>query len=959
MTFKTPWKAALAAVMLAALALSPAAAFAETGVRPWPQASTNVTADPQVRFGILPNGMRYAIQHNASPPGQASLRLRYDAGSMEETDAQQGLAHFLEHMSFDGSKKVPDGEMIKILERHGLAFGADTNASTSWDETIYQLDLPNADNDTVDTSLMLLREGASELLLSPDSIKKESGVVLSEERLRDTPGLHVYKGALQFFLKGQLASERLPIGKVDIIRNATREQIGDFYARYYRPERATLVAVGDFDVDAMEARIKAKFSDWRPQGPAGPEPAVGTVAQRGPETRLLVEPGAPLNIQIQWVRPPDLSKDTVAKRQQKLIEGLGLAVLNRRLQRISRSPAPPFIVAQSGEENLFRSAEVTSLQLSAQPDGWRAALTAADQEQRQLVKYGVSQAELDREIAEWRVQLQTLAAQAPTRRTPQVANDIVQTLDEDEVYTSPAEDLSLFEAAVKGLKAADVNKTLPHVFGGQGPLVFMASPKAIDGGEATLAKAYADARSIAVQAPTMVASATWPYSNFGPPGKVAEQKTLDDLGTTLVRFENGVRLTVKPTKFRDDQVLVRVRIGHGELDLPTDRPTAGWAAHGAFVEGGLKDLSTEQVEQILASNVYGADFSTGDDAFQLNGSTRPEDLGVQLQVLAAYATQPGFRPEAFQRIRTYTSTLLDQLDATPSGVISRDLGRLMHGGDIRYGFPSRSDVAASKPEDLKALLEPALAAGPVDVSIVGDIPLDKAIALTASTFGALPPRTQVQPKPAALQVSTPQPSATPVVLTHKGRADQAVAYAAWPTEDFFADPQMARTLRVLAQVIENRLIDDLRKAAGETYSPQAGAEASLVYPKYGYVSAVVEIPPAKIGDFYSDLSRITADLRANDVSADELERAKKPLIEGLEKARATNPYWLEQLSDVQTRPAKLDAIRTVVQSLQKVDAGMLRQAAQTYLKDDRLWKLEVQPQSVAQGGGAAAEVASK
>jgi zinc protease len=272
----------------------------------------------------------------------------------------------------------------------------------------------------------------------------------------------------------------------------------------------------------------------------------------------------------------------------------------------------------------------------------------------------------------------------------------------------------------------------------------------------------------------------------------------------------------------------------------------------------------------------------------------------------------------------------------------------MHGGDLRYGYPNHDQVAASKPADLKALLQPALASGPVEVVIVGDIPLQKAIDLTASTFGAMPARAAKPPKPAELAVSLPRPGPSPVVLTHKGRADQAVAYAAWPTDDFFDNPQMARTLRVLAQVIENRLIDDLRKAAGETYSPEASAEASLVYPKYGYLAALVEIPPARMADFYADLTRIAADLRSTDVSADELQRAKKPLIEGLQKSRATNGYWLEQLSSVHDEPRKLDAVRGVVQSLEKVDAAMLRQAAQAYLQDDKLWKLEVEPQSIAQ-----------
>jgi zinc protease len=947
MTRKTSWIAALAAAALsAALAPQPSLAAAKA----WPQAAADLKADPEVRFGVLPNGMRYAIQHNATPRGQASLRLRYDAGSLEETDAQQGLAHFLEHMNFNGSKHVPEGEMIKILERHGLAFGPDTNASTSWQQTVYQLDLPNADNDTIDTSLMLLREGASELTLAPSAIDRERGVVLAEERARDNPSLHVFKAGLGFFLKDQLAARRLPIGQVDIIKSAGRDLIADYYARYYRPERATLVAVGDFDVDAMEAKIKARFSDWSAQGPAGPEPVLGQPARRGAETRLQVEPGAPLQIQIEWLNPPDNSADSQAKRQRKLTEQLGIAVLNRRLQRLSRSAAPPFITAQGVKGDEFDSAEVTMLQLSAQPDKWRQALESAEQEQRRLVQYGVRQDELDREVEELRVQLQTAAAQAATRRTPAIANDIVQTLEDDDVYTSPAQDLALFDAQMKSIDAKAVSAALKQVFSGQGPLVYMASPQPIDGGEATLTKAFAESRAKAVQAPQLQAARAWPYASFGKPGKVASQKTLDDLGATLVKFQNGVRLTVKPTQFRKDQVLVRVRIGHGQLDLPKDRPTPAWAARGSVIEGGLKDLSTEQIEQILAANVYGADFSAGEDAFVLQGATRTEDLPVQLQVLAAYATQPGFRPEAFQRMRTYAATLLDQMDSTPAGVMNREISKLLHSGDPRFAFPSRETIAAGTPDQLKALLQPRLAEGPVEVLIVGDIPLDKAIALAASTFGALPARPDGAARAEASAISLPAPVATPVSLTHKGRSDQAIAFAEWPAQDFYADPQLARTLRVLAQVIENRLRDDLRETAGVTYSPQAGANASLVFPRYGYVSAQVEIPPAKIPDFYADLVKISADLRARDVSDDELERAKKPLIESLEKARQTNDYWLEQLSSAQFEPRKLDAVRGVVESLRRVDAAMLRQAAQAYLLDAKAWKLQITPQSLAQGG---------
>ena len=947
MTFKRSLAAFVAGLALTLAGAPMAPALAQSAVHPWPQASSNIPADPNVRFGMLPNGMRYAIQRNATPPGQASLRLRIDAGSLMETDAQQGLAHYLEHMTFNGSQHVPEGEMIKILQRHGLSFGADTNAQTSETQTLYQLDLPQTDQDTLDTGLMLLREGADRLLLDPGAIDRERGVILSEERSRDTPQLHVYKSGLAFFLKDQLASRRMPIGQVSVIRSADHDLIADFYRKYYRPERAVLIAVGDFDPAAMEAKIKADFSDWKGQGPAGTDPVLGAPEPRGAQTRLVVEPGAPLNIQIEWMKPRDTSPDSQAKRERKQIELLGLQVLNRRLQRLSRGDDPPFISAQAVKGDDLDSAEVTELYVSAQPGKWRPALDAVDTEVRSIQRYGVTQAELDREVAEWRVLLQTAAAQAPTRKTPQVANDIAQTLEEDDVVTSPAEDLALFTQEVSGLKAGAVDAALKTAFSGSGPLVMMSTPDPVEGGEAALTQAFQVAEAEPIKPPEDELAKAWPYDHFGAPGKVADQKTIADLGVTLVRFENGVRLTVKPTKFRDNEVMVRIRVGHGLLDLPGDHVTPIWAARGAFPEGGLKTMSAEQIDQILASKIYGADFQTGEDAFVLQGATRPGDLPTQMQVLAAYVSSPGYRPEAFQRQRTYVATLENQLGATPSGVMTRDLGRLMHSGDPRFAFPLPQDVAASTPEAFKAALQNPVSTGPIDVIVVGDVSVEKAIALTASTFGALPSRAPAAVAPAALAVAMPHAATDPVVLRHAGRADQSIAYAAWPTDDFFSSPQRARTLRVMAGVIENRLLDDLREAAGVTYSPQASANASLVFPHYGSLAAEVEIPPAKIGAFYDDLTKISASLRAEDVTADELARAKKPLIDDLEKSRASNEYWLEQLSGAYEEPRRFDAIRGVVASLQSVDADQIRQAAQLYLRDNTEFKLQIVPDAGA------------
>ncbi len=911
----------------------------------WPQARSDIAPDPNTIFGALPNGMRYAIRRQQIPPGQAALRLRFDAGSLMETDPQQGLAHFLEHMAFNGSKAVPEDEMVKILERLGLAFGADTNASTDFEQTLYKLDLPRTDNETVDTSLMLLRETAGNLTIDPGAVDRERGVVLSEERARDSPSYRVYKARLNFLLKNQRPPTRLPIGQVDVLKNAPASLIADFYHHYYRPERAVLVAVGDFDPAAMEAKIKARFSDWSAEGPAGPEPILGDVAARGPEARLVIEPGAPLSIQVAWIRPPDLSPDSQAHRKRELVQRLGFSVINRRMQALARSPKPPFLGAGAFKSDQFKAAEATLLVINSEPARWNEALAAAEQEQRRAVQYGVRQDELDREIEEMRASLKQDAAGAATRTPADLAGEIADSVGDQQVITNPAQDLAAFEAIVKDLKADQVSQTLKAMYAGGGPLVFMTSPKPIEGGEPALLAAFQASQKVQVTAPTAPATVAWPYQSFGEPGKVAETREVADLDTDFVRFANGVRLTVKPTKFKDDEVLVRVNVGGGRTSLPKDRSSMSWAAN-AFIEGGLKQISAEDMERVLASRVYGGRFNVVDDAFVFSGETRLGDLDVQLQILAAYLTEPGWRPEAFQRLKTVGKTIHDQYEATDSGVLNRDLAALLHSGDQRWVFPSRDEIANARLEDFKTQVTPDLSTGRVEVVIVGDVTVEKAIDLVAATFGALPPRPEpVAPQASQKDVRFPQGGAQPVERTHKGRADQAIGYIAWPTTDFYSDPQGARDADVMAEVLELRLVAELRESQGATYSPNVSYSHSVVWPDWGYVSATVEIPPAKLPAFFTDVRKIAADLRNHPPTADELERAKKPRIDNIEKARETNGYWLNELSGAQADPRRLDSLRSLLPGTERVTAADVQKAAQKILRDDTAWMLEVKPEA--------------
>ncbi len=927
------------------LGLGAPATFQKLPPGQWPQAQSDVRADPDIRFGSLPNGMRYAIKRQAIPAGQAALRLRFDAGSLMETDAQQGLAHFLEHMAFEGSKAVPEGEMIKILERHGLAFGADTNASTNFDETVYKLDLPKTDDDTIDTSLKLLRESASELTISPAALDRERGVVLSEERVSDSPAYRVFKERLGFELQGQRMPNRLPIGKVDVLQKAQASQIADFYHHYYRPERATLVAVGDFDPAAMEAKIRSRFGDWKGVGPAGPEPDLGKVQPRKADARLVVAPGVSLNLQVTWVRPPDLRPDRLAKRRSDLIEQLGFAVLNRRMSALARSPQPPFLGAAAFKANQGHSAEVTMLSVAAPADGWRQALASVDQEERRAVQYGVRQDELDREIAEVRAQTQQALSGVATRRPAQIADEIVGSLGDQEIVTSPAEDLAFLEATVKGLKADTVSAALKTAFAGEGPLIFMSTPKAVPGSESALLSEYASTQKVAVAAPTAPHEVAWPYATFGTPGSVAETKEITDLNTVFVHFDNGVRLTIKPTKFRDDEVLVRVNIGDGLQDLARDRQSLAWFGN-SLIEGGLKQIDNEDTERVLASKVYGARFAIGEDAFVLSGSTRTGDLPTEMQVLTAYVSDPGWRSEAFKRQQTAGKTVHDQMEGTDGGVMSRELSGLLHAGDRRFTFPSREDIAKAQLSDLKDEIAPHLANDPVEVVIVGDITVEKAIDAVARTLGSLPARRAGVPVPQAQRaIGFPAANSQPTLLTHKGRADQAIGYVAWPTNDLWANPQQALNNDILGEIMDLRLIDELREAQGITYSPSVSYTHSLTWTGWGYLAASVEVPPAKLDGFFRDVSKIANDLRTKGVTADELDRAKKPRIERLEKSQVTNQYWLSELSGAQADPRRLDFIRHIIPGTERVTAEDVQRAAELVLKDDKAYKLEVEPQA--------------
>jgi zinc protease len=909
---------------------------------PWPK--SDIPADPAVTFGELPNGMRYAIQHNATPSGEVSMRLRIAAGALQEEKDQRGLAHFLEHMAFRGSRKVADGDMKKSLERIGLSFGSDTNASTGQEETIYQFDLPRSDDAAVDTALDLLHEIAGSLTLDPEAAKAEAGVVLSELQMRELPSFKSAQARLNFLFQDPRAAQ-LANGDPDVIAKASIQRIRDFYTAFYRPERATLIVVGDIDPAKLKDKIVTVFGGWRGQGRAGRDPRLSIPLDRGLEVQVFDGKGVGNTISLTWTAKPEIKPETLATEKEGLIELIGLSILNRRYRDVAVAPDRPFTRAGVSRGQEYQAVRMASLSIGYEPGQWSRALTEAEKMRLDILEKGVTQAELDRVLTEMRSTFTLRAQSSATRPSRGIVNAIIEEIDENDVYTSAARDLATFNDDVKDLTVETVNKALRGAFAGGGPLIFAAGERPIEGGaeavKATfLAAEKADRSTLAA---AQAAAKPWPYTSFGTPGTVTSTQTVADVGATYMRFANGVRLTVRPSQFRQNEIEVSVKIGSGRLELPRDKTTVAWAA-GAFTGGGLKDLTATEIGRSLSGRHTGAAFGIGEDGFTLSGGTTPDDLVLEMQLLAAYVTQPAFRPHAFERARTAYAERLRQAGTDPRAIMGLKLAEVLHDGDKRWASATAAEVEAARPEALRALLQPVLEKGPIDVTIVGDTTVEKAVAAVAATFGALPPR-QGSRLVAGPDNTTRFPAGglTPVRLVTADQKGQEIAVVAWPTRGRFPDIQDDVTQALMADIMSDRLFEQLR-GLGTVYVAQAGSSSSKVF-DYGYIQALAQLQPSAVQTFHDTLAAIVADLQAGKLTEDELTRARTPQLEELRKARESNAYWLSVLDDTAQHPQKLDLARKYEAALKAVTRADIQAAAQKYLSEPKALRLAVGPAS--------------
>jgi zinc protease len=917
-----------------ALAILSCAKLTAAAAAQWPRA--DIAGDPAIKLGVLPNGMRYAIMKNNTPAGAVSIHLSVMVGASYEAPRERGFSHFVEHMAFRGSKNFPDGEINRTLERLGLRFGADTNASTGQYLTDYRFDLPAADAKSVSDGLAVARDVASNINFDAAAVETEAGVVLSEAAMRGNPAFRSGLAEMKFELADERAAA-LAGGQDDIVQHPVAPDLVRFYRTWYRPERAVLTVTGDIDPAQLESQIIARFSDWKGSGPAGREPSFRVPFDRGLESHAHVEPGVPQRLVLAWVKPPAVHPLDRAAWKRERIHVIALEIAARRLAAMAAQAEPPFLNALPGQRDALHAAQLYTLSAAFSDGNWNKALNALAQLRLTLLHTPVAQAEIDSVVmAEVALQRRQEGA-ADTRATPQLAGLLAGGAAADEIIQSPAQARVDVEEDLTGLTPEHIGQAWAEMFGpgdsSKGdPLIFVSSRQPVEEGAVT--DGY---RAVTSEAQPAEAAATvkWPYTDFGAPGRVVEITSAADLGITVQRFANNVRLLVRPSKTRLNQVLVSIKVGDGRAGLPKDNAIANWI-FSSLVPGGVGALSTTEMISALSGRSYRALFTLSDGAFTFNGATTPHDLDIQLQLFAAYIKDAGFRTTAFEQFRQRSIAGLRVAGATPAGIMALRSAEVLHGGDKRWSTPSLEEMQGASVQDLKTLAGPVLADAPIEVIVTGDTTVEDASRAVAATFGALPPRSNRFP---SLNRDVPLPATgpAPVLLPTSVPSAQSLANIVWITPALWTDLHSDAAMRLLAAILREKLLDDVR-GKGLSYSVSVAPVSSAGF-DFGYLVASATMPSGQAQTFYDTADTIVADLKAGKISADEFARSLNPTVQGQRRSEDTNDYWQALLAAGWDLDVRLERGRRFAQVLQGITAEDVAAAARKYLTPERMVRI--------------------
>ncbi len=894
--------------------------------------SEPMPVDPQITMGKFANGMRYYIRNNKKPEKRAELRLVVKAGSILEDDDQQGLAHLVEHMAFNGTSHFPKNELISFIESLGMRFGADINAYTSFDETVYMLTVPTDKPETIDKGLLVLEDWAHNLSFDPVEIDKERGVVMEEWRLGRGAGARMRDKLFPVLLKGSRYADRLPIGKPEIIQNGKQERLKQFYADWYRPDLMAVIAVGDFDKAAIEKMITSHFASI----PAATKPRPRTMydVPDHADTAFAIatdKENSRTSVEIDTLLPAR-PEGTVGAYRQKTVDGLFSAMLSARFSELAQTSNAPFTFAGAGRGSFFaRSKDSATLFALVKEDGIERGLDTLLTEAERVARFGFTATELDRQKQNVLRTYERNAIEKENRLAASRADEYVRNFLQDETLPTADDEYALHKRLLPGITLEEINKLAREWFPDRNRMVVIQAPEKSalvipDQAKLTAVIKGAAARDLKPYVDT-VASAVL-LDSTPTPGTIVKTTTKDAIGVTEWELSNGVRVILKPTTFKEDEILFRA-ISPGGTSLANDKDyIPASSATQVINAGGVGKFNSIDLRKFMTGKVASATPYISELEEGLNGSASRKDLETMFQLVYLRFTQPRADATAFAVQTAQTKTFLANQSAIPEFAFFNALTTTRYQNHFRRRLSTPATVDEWSLDKSMAFYKDRFAdASDFTFIFVGSFDRATIKPLVERYLGSLP---SIRRKESWKDVGVRTPATIVEKRVEKGIEPKSLSAIVF-SGPFEYDQTHRVAIRAMAEILQTRLLETIREELSGTY----GINATPGYERVPNPTYSVTIQFGSAPDRTENLiKRVFQEielLKTNGPTDKQLSDEKEALLREFETNSKLNNYLLSQLTARYQNGEDPAAVWRITDSYNKIDKAMIQQAAKTYL----------------------------
>lgn len=895
-----------------------------------------LTRDPAIVSGTLDNGMSYFIQRNTEPANRIMLRLVIRAGSNMEEDDQQGVAHLLEHLAFNGSENFAPNELIDYFETIGMNFGADVNAYTSFDETVYMLEVPADDPTMLDTGLLVLHDWACGLNLDQDQLDKERGVVVEEWRLGRGLNGRINDAQIPFLLKDSRYAQRLPIGKMDVIQNVSRQRVVDFYEKWYRPELMSVVVVGDMEPDRIETLIQEVMGDI-PASDASLVPETYTVQpQTEPALLVLRDPEQTYQLVQIMEQVETQPVTTVAQLRESIVTRMASSILNLRFSELSQSADAPWLDAAIANQHITHTTAFHLLGLIPRNGEFQQGFTTMMEEFLRFKEFGVLQSEVDRT----RKNLMTAMEQTWKNRdkinSSSIASDIVSSITTGDTVISIDEMYRLYQEILPTITLQEVNQVAAHWFKGLGTLLFAVVPQNAQDFP-TDQELFAEWQNFTPAQPLE------PYTEENldgslmeepsPEGSVTAEGTLPGTDIKSYRLSNGAKLLLNKTDFKHNQVLF-MAVSNGGLSLVSDKEYPSGTMATAYNDlSGLNGFTPPQLQKMLAGKNVSLYTYLGDYSEQLSGEASTNDLETLMQLIYLQFTAPDFTDAAWTNLMKSVNQQAQGHGSTPDDVFVDEINRVLYGNTIRKAPLTPEYVEKLDRKQAEQVFRQRFAdAADFTFIFTGDFD-PKTVLELAATYLATLPATNSQEQPIWREPDFPTGIKRSTV--HKGLEEQSQVFIAFggqlPAVDAATAYQDSELLSMLQNLLDIKLREVVREDKSGTYGVSVNASMTLVPQRQFSVEIWFGCQPGREQELTDTILEEIERLRTELVGDSYVTKLQESYRRSKETALKNNSYWARMVGSAALRgfPTTTIADTETIPSL--VTPERLRQLAQTYL----------------------------